>query len=68
MNRVLWRATALAAALTMVAGVAQVSGAPKPKVSPAQVTGTYTYVYPTGSNQNVPCNPRPPPRPWIRPR
>ena len=53
MNRVLWRAAALAAALTMVAGVAQVSGAPKPRVSPAQVTGTYTYVFDTDPNHNV---------------
>ena len=53
MNRVLWRAAALAAALTLVAGVAQVSGAPKPKISPAQVTGTYTYVYPTDPAANL---------------
>ncbi len=35
MNRVLWRTTTLAVALTMVVGVAQASGAPGPTVSPA---------------------------------
>ncbi len=53
MNRVLWRATAIAAVLTMVAGVAPANGAHKPNVSPAQVTGTYTYVFPSDPAANI---------------